>query len=140
MQITFHRSRIKTIAAQLWQQAGGCKVWAFHGEMGSGKTTLIHALCDILKVEDAVGSPTFAIINEYKSPVSGIIFHMDWYRVKDEKEAIEAGCEDCIESGNLSLIEWPEKALQLLPVNTFHIFIEIINEHERALTAETSFR
>ena len=102
--------------------------------MGAGKTTLIHALCDLLQVSDAVGSPTFAIINEYKSTVAGVIFHMDWYRIKDETEAVQAGCEDCIESGNFCFIEWPERAAQLLPANTFNVFLFIINEHERRLT------
>ena len=102
--------------------------------MGAGKTTLIHALCDLLRVDDAVGSPTFAIINEYKSAVAGIIFHMDWYRVKDETEAVQAGCEDCIDSGNFCFIEWPEKAPLLLPANTFNVFLSVINEHERRLT------
>ena len=66
-------------------------------------------------------------------PVAGIIFHMDWYRLKDETEAIQAGCEDCIESGDLCLIEWSEKFPDLLPPGTLHIYFEIINENERRL-------
>ena len=69
--------------------------------MGAGKTTLIHALCAVLEVSDSISSPTFAIINEYKSSIAGMIYHMDWYRLKNEAEAINAGCEDYIESGNL---------------------------------------
>ncbi len=104
--------------------------------MGAGKTTLIHALCDVLKVEDAVGSPTFAIINEYRSPVAGVIYHMDWYRIKDEMEAIQAGCEDCIDSGNLCFIEWPEKFPDLLPDSSLHISITIENDHERKIVID----
>jgi tRNA threonylcarbamoyladenosine biosynthesis protein TsaE len=136
MNIVFHQSELKIIATQLWQQGAGKKVWAFYGEMGSGKTTLIHALCDMLKVEDAVGSPTFAIINEYRSPVAGTIFHIDFYRIKDETEIIQSGCEDCIESNNLCFIEWPEKAASFLPPGTFNIFLEIKNERERKLRTE----
>ena len=107
------------------------KIWAFHAEMGSGKTTFIHALCEVLKVKDAVGSPTFAIINEYMSPVAGVIYHMDWYRVKDESEALQAGCEDCIESNNYCFIEWAEKIPGLLPEDTLHISIETNDRQER---------
>jgi len=121
----------------LWDAGGEKKVWAFHANMGAGKTTLIHAVCDLLQVEDAVGSPTFAIINEYKSATAGIIFHMDWYRIKDETEAIQAGCEDCNESGNLCFIEWPDRAPNLLPPHTFHVFLDIINDNERRLTANS---
>jgi tRNA threonylcarbamoyladenosine biosynthesis protein TsaE len=131
--LDFHLSEIKSIASQLWNEYKQCKCWAFHAAMGSGKTTFIHALCDILQVKDSVSSPTFAIINEYMSPVAGIIFHMDWYRLKDETEAIQAGCEDCIESGDLCLIEWSEKFPDLLPPGTLHIYFEIINENERRL-------
>lgn len=102
--------------------------------MGAGKTTFVHALCDVLQVKNSVSSPTFAIINEYTSPVTGTIFHMDWYRLKDEKEAIDAGCEDCIESGNFCFIEWSEKFPDLLSSNTLHISLEIINEQERSLS------
>ena len=137
MKIIYHIDQIKKIAAHLWDAGGEKKVWAFHANMGAGKTTLIHAVCDLLQVEDAVGSPTFAIINEYKSATAGIIFHMDWYRIKDETEAIQAGCEDCIESGNLCFIEWPDRAPNLLPPNTFHVFLDIINDNERRLTANS---
>ena len=134
-QLNYNLSEIKSIATQLWNEYNEYKVWAFYAEMGSGKTTFIHALCDVLNVRDAVGSPTFAIINEYISPVAGEIFHMDWYRIKDETEAIQAGCEDCIESGNYCFIEWPEKAPELLPPDYLHISFEIINKNERRINA-----
>lgn len=134
LEVLYHINQIKKIAEQLWEEGSLKKVWAFHAPMGAGKTTLIHAVCDLLHVEDAVGSPTFAIINEYQSATDGIIFHMDWYRIKDATEAIQAGCEDCLESGNLCFIEWPGKALQLLPQNTFHISLSVVNEMERRLT------
>jgi len=135
LELVYHIHEIKNIAEQLWKEGDQTKVWAFHGPMGAGKTTLIHALCDYLEVEDAVGSPTFAIINEYKSANAGNIFHMDWYRINTEMEAIQAGCEDCIESGNFCFIEWPDRASRLLPENSFHIFLDIITANERRLTA-----
>lgn len=133
MQTDFHLSQIKNIAAQLWQQYHQHKIWAFNAPMGAGKTTLIHALCDVLNVRSPVTSPTFAIINEYESFIAGIIYHIDWYRLKNKTEIIQSGCEDCIESGNLCFIEWAEKAQELLPANSLHIGLEIINAHERRL-------
>ena len=133
MKIDFHLSRIKDVAAQLWQQYHQYKIWAFNAPMGAGKTTLIHALCNVLNVSSTVTSPTFAIINEYESSLIGIIYHMDWYRLKNNTEVIQAGCEDCIESGNLCFIEWAEKANELLPLNSVYINLEIIDAQERRL-------
>src|SRR6478752_2988090 len=101
MNVEFTLNEIKSIAEKLWQQYNQYSIWAFYGDMGSGKTTLIHALCEVLQVKDVISSPTFAIINEYRSPVAGIIYHMDWYRLKDEEEATQAGIEDALLSGNL---------------------------------------
>ena len=133
MKINFHLSQIKDVAVQLWQQYHQYKIWAFNAPMGAGKTTLIHALCDVLNVTSTVTSPTFAIINEYESSLAGIIYHMDWYRLKNSAEVIQTGCEDCIESGNLCFIEWAEKADELLPLNSLHINLEIIDTQERRL-------
>ena len=136
MQTNFHLSQIKNIAAQLWQQFNYYKIWAFDAPMGAGKTTLIHALCDVLNVSSTVTSPTFAIINEYAS-AAGVIYHMDWYRLQNKTEVVQTGCEDCIESGKLCFIEWAEKAQELLPQNTLHINLEIINAQERRLNCKT---
>jgi len=133
-QFNYKLSEIKQVAKQLWDDYNSKKLWAFHASMGSGKTTFIHVLCDVLQVQNTVSSPTFAIINEYESPVAGVIFHMDWYRLKDETEAIQAGCEDCIESGNFCFIEWPEKFPGLLTENTLRISIEVVSDDERRLT------
>lgn len=131
MDTVFTLEQIHNIATQLWQEAKQYKVWAFNGEMGAGKTTFIHALCEILQVTGAVSSPTFAIINEYKSPVAGSIFHMDWYRLKDEDEAIQAGVEDCLYSGSLCLVEWPQKAEGLLPDDTLQVYISLVDWETR---------
>lgn len=133
MKTTFHLSQIKNTAAELWQQYNQYKIWAFNAPMGAGKTTLIHALCNVLQVKNTVTSPTFAIINEYESPLAGIIYHIDWYRLKNKTEIIQAGCEDCIYSGSICFIEWAEKAPELLPAEALYINLEIINALERKL-------
>ena len=116
--------------------AGDAKVVAFHGEMGAGKTTFIHALCDVKGIKDVVGSPTFSIINEYAYTEEGItkkMFHLDLYRLKDEEEAIQAGVEDCLYSNHINLVEWPEKAPGIFPPDTLHVYIELIDSANRKL-------
>lgn len=132
MVFTFTLAEIKQTAAEILKAADGKKVWALHGEMGAGKTTFIHALCDILGVTSATGSPTYSIINEYKSS-EGVIYHIDLYRLKDEQEALQAGVEDCIISGSLCLVEWPDKAPGLLPDNCFHLTISLIDTQCRQI-------
>lgn len=127
---------IGQLADEFWKALAGKKVFAFHGEMGAGKTTFIHALCDSKGVKDAVGSPTFSLINEYGFEMNGeqgIIYHLDLYRIRDEEEAIRAGIEDVLLSGHICLVEWPEKIPGLLPEDTVHVYIELIDNTRRRL-------
>ncbi len=133
MEITFTLSEINKAASDIFAIAKDKKVWALHGEMGAGKTTFIHALCEYLGVKSAIGSPTYSIINEYQSSKVGTIYHMDWYRLKDEEEALHAGVEDTLLSGNLSLVEWPERAEGLLPDDAFHLYLSQIDENTRMI-------
>ncbi len=136
MEWRFTLNNINNVAKEFWKDTNGKTVIAFHGPMGSGKTTFIHALCDVKGVKDVVGSPTFSIINEYEYDCEGtkrVLFHIDLYRLKDEKEAIRAGVEDVLYSGNICLVEWPEKAPNLFPENTFHVFIEWVDDKTRHL-------
>jgi tRNA threonylcarbamoyladenosine biosynthesis protein TsaE len=139
MELKFSLHNIKEIATRFWKQAGDAKVFAFHGEMGVGKTTFIHALCDVKGVSDAVTSPTFSIINEYSYKEDGLdrkIFHLDLYRLKNEEEAIRAGMEDCLYSDNICLVEWPERAPGIFPPGTRHIYIEIVDSASRKLLTD----
>ncbi len=136
MEWTFSLDNINELANQFWKAAGEKKVFAFHGQMGAGKTTFIHALCDAKGVKDVVGSPTFSIINEYVYDCEGTkraLFHMDLYRVKDEEEALRAGVEDALFSGHICLVEWPEKAQGIFPEDALHVYIELINSTTRRL-------
>jgi len=139
MELKFSLDNIREIATRFWKMAGNSKVFAFHGEMGTGKTTLIHALCDVKGIKDAVTSPTFSIINEYNYREDGVekkIFHLDLYRLKDEEEAIRAGIEDCLYSNNICLVEWPDKATGIFPVNTLHVYIHVVDEKRRKLLTD----
>lgn len=133
MDAIFELAQINAVAQAIWKEGKLKKVWVFHAAMGSGKTSFIHALCEVLGVKDTVTSPSFAIINEYQSSVVGTIYHMDWYRLRDEEEAIQAGIEDALNSGSLCLVEWPEKAAALLPNDCFELFIEILDEKMRRI-------
>jgi tRNA threonylcarbamoyladenosine biosynthesis protein TsaE len=133
MELTYKLDDLKEVAVRFWKAFGDRRVIAFHGKMGAGKTTLIHALCDVKEVKDVVGSPTFSIINEYSFD-GGMIFHIDLYRLKDEKESIRAGVEDCLYSDHFCFVEWPEKAPGIFPPETVHVFIDVINSDTRHLT------
>lgn len=136
MEIIYTLEQLPGTAEAFWRLAANVQVIAFHGNMGAGKTTFIHALCDNRQVKDAVGSPTFSIINEYFFLENGKqkkIFHIDLYRITSEAEAIQAGVEDCLYSDHICLVEWPEKIGSLLPDDALHVFIEVINDRTRKL-------
>ncbi len=134
MNIVFDISKIHEVAEQVLCQFANRKIWAFYAPMGAGKTTFIHAVCDALKVEDVVSSPTFSIINEYTSLQYKTIYHMDWYRLKSEEEAINAGVEDALQNGDLCLVEWPENAPNLLPDDVLNITIKLQDDGTRLMT------
>lgn len=123
MDSDFSLDEIDEVANNFLMAVKNRKVVAFHGEMGSGKTTFISAVCKRLGVNDNISSPTFSIINSYKTGEDEIIYHMDLYRIKDEMEAIAAGVDDCLYSGQWCLVEWPEKAPLLFSENTVHIYL-----------------
>ena len=136
MQQEFTTNTIHLAAKEVWQQLQQYKVWAFDAPMGSGKTTFIHALCDVLEVKDAVGSPTFSIINQYQTKAGQTIYHLDLYRIKDEEEAIQAGVEDVLYSGELCLVEWPDKTPNLFPPDTIYLRLEVTGSDSRRLTIQ----
>ena len=130
--MTVTLANIQGAARDFWTIVGEAPVIAFHGQMGSGKTTFIHALCNEKNVTSSVSSPTFSIINEY-SYSSGTIYHIDLYRLNDEDEAIRAGVEDCLYSGNICLVEWPEKAPGIFPETTLHVDVDFVDSQTRRL-------
>jgi tRNA threonylcarbamoyladenosine biosynthesis protein TsaE len=120
------------IATQLVKKYTNQPVWVFQAPMGAGKTTLISAIGKALGIQQAMSSPTFSIMNEYE--VQGkLIYHMDWYRLENEADARQAGVEAAMEEADLSLVEWPEKAPNLVPENAVVIHIEILDPNHRRI-------
>ena len=136
MELRFQLQGIGEAAREFWQIYPLHRVFAFHGGMGAGKTTFIHAMCSEKGVTDTVGSPTFSIINEYRYP-GGRIFHIDLYRLKDEEEAVRAGVEDVLYSGELCLVEWPDRAPGIFPPETVALRIRAIDRDLREVTPFT---
>ena len=131
---------LDAFAHRFWNQLPDAKVILFHGDLGAGKTTLIGALCRAKGVLDAVSSPTFSIINEYAYKEHGVLknlYHIDLYRLKNEEEAAQAGVEDCIYSGALCLVEWPERAPQLFDEAVMHVVLEPVSATERCIRIYT---
>jgi tRNA threonylcarbamoyladenosine biosynthesis protein TsaE len=122
------------VAEKLLALAGDCRVWLFVGDMGAGKTTFIKELGKLLLVTDGMSSPTFSIVNEYWTTNKEKVFHFDFYRIKNETEAVEIGIEDYFYSGCYCFIEWPEKIPNLLPDVYAVIKIETTNNNHRTLS------
>ena len=127
---------IREAAREFISRMGDTTVFAFRGKMGVGKTTFIKAICEELGVEDVINSPTFAIVNEYRSATGELIYHFDFYRIKKLEEVYDMGYEDYFYSGALCFIEWPELVEELLPGNTVKVTIEELEDGSRKLTME----
>lgn len=133
MEFLVRHDSLNSFAADFWKQFQSNKVFAFSGEMGAGKTTLITELCRHLGVKSSMGSPTFSIINQYECE-AGSVYHLDLYRLNSEVEAIQAGVEDVLYSGSICFIEWPERALKLLPQESVWIEIAVLDANTRKVS------
>ncbi|MCI6074417.1 MAG: tRNA (adenosine(37)-N6)-threonylcarbamoyltransferase complex ATPase subunit type 1 TsaE [Prevotella sp.] len=134
MTINFTLDSIREAAKTFIQNMGSGRVYAFYGKMGAGKTTLIKALCEELGVEDVITSPTFAIVNEYRSETTGqLIYHFDFYRIKKIEEVYDMGYEDYFYSGALCFLEWPELMEELLPADAVKVTISQQEDGSRRL-------
>lgn len=132
MEIVFSLDEIKNVAQQILSQ-NPPKVILFNGEMGAGKTTLIKEISKILGVHTATSSPTFSLVNEYQDTNNQLIYHFDFYRLKNENEALDMGIEEYLYSGNWCFIEWSEKIPNLIPNNTKVITIKTLANGKRQL-------
>jgi tRNA threonylcarbamoyladenosine biosynthesis protein TsaE len=136
MEIFFDLDEIQISAKEFLKLVNGYTVFAFSGQLGAGKTTFISALCKELKVAETVTSPTYSIIQEYKTIADKIIYHIDLYRIKSKEEAMEAGIEDCLNSDEICMVEWPEKASEIFPDKTIFSNFEIVSATKRKLVIQ----
>ncbi len=129
---------VPVVAERLISMMDHHTVFAFYGELGAGKTTLIAEICRQLGVSGTVTSPSFAIVNEYGTKDGDSIYHFDFYRIKNISEAFDIGYEEYFFSGNLCLIEWPEMIEELLPDEFVQVFIQPMPDGSRTVTVKTS--
>lgn len=132
MEISFSIDQLEAVARQILEQKPN-KVILFHGEMGVGKTTLIKVLAKVLGVEGATSSPTFSLVNEYQSNDNQTVYHFDFYRLKNETEAMDMGADEYFYSGNWCFIEWAEKIPSLVPEAHSVIQISQLPDGKRSL-------
>ena len=133
---TFKATDLKIIGKYLIEDLS-TKIVRIDGPMGAGKTTLISSICKSLGVEEPISSPTFSLVNTYKSR-DGIIYHFDFYRIQNAHEALDIGLEEYLESGNLCFMEWAEKIITHLPLNYDHYKLEVIDKEHRKIKSKNS--
>jgi tRNA threonylcarbamoyladenosine biosynthesis protein TsaE len=135
MKILIKDKRHLSIAAQqLLRYSGDKKIFAFYGSMGAGKTTIIKAICESLGVVDIVSSPTFTLVNEYKTSDGKALFHIDFYRIKKQEEVYDFGIEEYLAGESYCFMEWPELIEELLPPETVIVRISVDNHEQRILS------
>jgi tRNA threonylcarbamoyladenosine biosynthesis protein TsaE len=127
------KKHLPSAAKEILGCTSGHKLLAFYGSMGAGKTTIIRAICRILGVEDNVTSPTFTIVNEYKTNKNEIIYHIDFYRIKKAEEVFDFGIEEYFSSGSYCFMEWPELIGGILPSETAKIKITVGEKEQRII-------
>jgi len=120
------------IAENILLACNSVRVFAFYGELGAGKTSLIKAFCQVLGVKEAVTSPTFSLIHEYQGNIDSV-YHFDLYRLKSELESLEIGCEEYFYSGAYVFVEWPQRIPNVLPTEAAHLKISVLSHTSRRI-------
>ena len=121
-------------ARKFLKHFGENRIFAFYGSMGAGKTTIIKAICEVLGAIDIVSSPTFTLVNEYKTSAGKVLYHLDFYRIKKQEEAFDFGIEDYLAGDNYCFMEWPELVEELLPPETVRVKISVDKYEQRLLS------
>lgn len=131
-----NEAELDNIALNLLKLFSEKKIFCFYGNLGVGKTTLIKAFCKNIGVVDAVTSPTFSIINEYKNSKNETVYHFDFYRIKNIEEAYDIGYEEYFYSNNYCFIEWPEKINGFIPKDAVKVKLEVTENEKRIITIQ----
>ena len=131
--IVADKSRLRDAARQFLSETAGYHIFAFYGQMGSGKTTFSKALCRELGVTDTVTSPTFTLVNEYSRPGDLQVFHFDFYRIRTVTEVLDFGIEEYFDTLSPCFMEWPEKIEQVLPPESLRIYITVRPDGSRVI-------
>lgn len=127
------KKQLKVAARRILECTSGQRILAFYGQMGAGKTTIIKALCKALGAEDIVSSPTFTLVNEYKTTKGTTLYHIDFYRIRKLEEVFDFGLEEYFASGSYCFMEWPELIEEILPPETVRIKITVGDKEQRNL-------
>jgi tRNA threonylcarbamoyladenosine biosynthesis protein TsaE len=127
------KKHLPSAAKKILENTHGKRLLAFSGPMGAGKTTIIKALCRALGAEDIISSPSFTMINEYKTLKGEILYHIDFYRIKNKEEVFDFGIEEYFSSGSYCFMEWPELIGEILPPETVSIKIDVDDKEQRIL-------
>lgn len=126
-----HKAAMKFISSSKRQ-----KIFAFYGAMGAGKTTIIKAICKVLGAEDLVSSPTFTLVNEYRTTGGDPIYHIDFYRIRKTEEVFDFGLEEYFSGGYYCFMEWPELIEEFLPPETIRVRVTVEEDEQRIVEIE----
>jgi tRNA threonylcarbamoyladenosine biosynthesis protein TsaE len=127
------KKQLPVAAKRILEFTSGQKILAFYGSMGAGKTTIIKAVCKALGAKDIVSSPTFTLVNEYKTNKGEVLYHIDFYRIRKMEEVFDFGIEEYFLSGSYCFMEWPELIEEILPPETVRIRIAVGKNEQRIL-------
>ena len=129
-----NKRHLNAAAKKLLKQSGENRIFAFYGSMGAGKTTIIKAICQTLGAIDIVSSPTFTLVNEYKTSSGESLYHIDFYRIRKQEEVFDFGIEEYLTGESYCFIEWPELIEEILPEETVKVRISVDNNEQRILS------
>lgn len=127
------KKHLPAAAKEFLEYAGDNRIFAFHGSMGAGKTTIIKAICEALGATDIVSSPTFTIVNEYRTSKGDTLYHIDFYRIKKQEEVFDFGIEEYLTGKSYCFMEWPELIEEILPQETVSVRISVDDQEQRIL-------
>jgi tRNA threonylcarbamoyladenosine biosynthesis protein TsaE len=128
-----NKRHLASAAKKLLKYSGENKIFAFYGSMGAGKTTIIKAICEVLAAVDIVSSPTFTLVNEYRTSTGETLYHIDFYRIKKQEEVFDFGIEDYLSGESYCFMEWPELVEEILPTERVNVRITVNDNEQRIL-------